>query len=149
MFALSVKKSRVRPVGLAEPEAGRVLPRPLRRVIRFCASFLDQGFGNWQLPLRERGFFESFCALYGTTGGPPDTWLRGLPDELERLLPAEEGVDDENVEAAVEPGAKSANGHRKAVREPAGRRYGILQRLASRRMEKRDQRKPAIRRTIG
>ena len=26
MFALSVKKSRVRPAGLSEPEAGRVLP---------------------------------------------------------------------------------------------------------------------------
>ena len=38
MFALSVKKSRVRPVGLAEPEAGRVLPRPLRRIVRFLVS---------------------------------------------------------------------------------------------------------------
>lgn len=54
-------------------------------MIRFCASFLDQGFGNWQLPMRERGFFESFCALYGKSGGPPDAWLRGLPGELERL----------------------------------------------------------------
>ena len=38
MFALSVKKSRVRPVGLPESEAGRVLPRPLRRIVRFLVS---------------------------------------------------------------------------------------------------------------
>ena len=54
-------------------------------MIRFCATFLDQGFGNWQLPMRERGFFESFCVLYGQSGGPPDAWLRGLPAELERI----------------------------------------------------------------
>ncbi len=39
MFALSVKhKSRVRPAGLSETEAGRVLPRPLRRIVRFLIS---------------------------------------------------------------------------------------------------------------
>ncbi|WP_439616330.1 cell division protein FtsQ/DivIB [Shinella sp.] len=38
MFALSVKKSRVRPVGLPDTEAGRVLPRPLRRIVRFLVS---------------------------------------------------------------------------------------------------------------
>lgn len=38
MFALSAKKSRVRPVGLPEPEGGRVLPRPLRRIVRFLVS---------------------------------------------------------------------------------------------------------------
>lgn len=38
MFALSVRKSRVRPAGPGEPEAGRVLPRPLRRIVRFLVS---------------------------------------------------------------------------------------------------------------
>ena len=39
MFALSVKhKSRVRPAGLPETETGRVLPRPLRRIVRFLIS---------------------------------------------------------------------------------------------------------------
>lgn len=38
MFALSVRKSRVRAAGLAEAEAGRVLPRPLRRIVRFLVS---------------------------------------------------------------------------------------------------------------
>ena len=38
MLTLSVKKSRVRPAGLSEPEAGRVLPRPLRRIVRFLVS---------------------------------------------------------------------------------------------------------------
>lgn len=38
MLALSVRKTRVRPAGLAEAEAGRVLPRPLRRIVRFLVS---------------------------------------------------------------------------------------------------------------
>jgi cell division protein FtsQ len=38
VFALSVKRSRVRPVGPPETEAGRVLPRPLRRIVRFLVS---------------------------------------------------------------------------------------------------------------
>ncbi|MEW9614798.1 cell division protein FtsQ/DivIB [Shinella sp. S4-D37] len=38
MLALSVKKSRVRPEGFSEAEAGRVLPRPLRRIVRFLIS---------------------------------------------------------------------------------------------------------------
>jgi len=38
VLALSLRKSRVRPAGLSEPEAGRVLPRPLRRVVRFLVS---------------------------------------------------------------------------------------------------------------
>ena len=37
MLALSVRKMRARP-GLLEPEAGRVLPRPLRRIVRFLVS---------------------------------------------------------------------------------------------------------------
>lgn len=38
MLALSLRKSRVRPAGFSEPEVGRVLPRPLRRVVRFLVS---------------------------------------------------------------------------------------------------------------
>jgi cell division protein FtsQ len=38
VLALSLRKSRVRPAGFSEPEVGRVLPRPLRRVVRFLVS---------------------------------------------------------------------------------------------------------------
>jgi uncharacterized protein len=55
-------------------------------LIRFCASFLDQGTSNWQLPRRDEGFFRSFCSLYRQRGGPPDRWLRGLDKELARLV---------------------------------------------------------------
>ena len=54
-------------------------------LIRFCASFLDQGLAHWTLPRRGEGFFRSFSALYGAPGGPPDRWLRGLDQELGRL----------------------------------------------------------------
>jgi len=54
-------------------------------LIRFCGAFLDQGFSNWRLPQRERGFFAAFRAVYGSGGMLPDRWLKGLQAELERL----------------------------------------------------------------
>lgn len=54
-------------------------------LIRYCATFLDQGFANWRLPKRDQGFYEAFSELYCQSGGPPDAWLRGLSDELNRL----------------------------------------------------------------
>jgi uncharacterized protein len=54
-------------------------------LIRFCAAFLDQGFSHWALPNREKGFYETFLALYRQGGGPPDRWLKGLTAELARL----------------------------------------------------------------
>lgn len=54
-------------------------------LVRFCATFLDQGFGHWHLPDRDRGFYRSFCELYKQPFGPPAAWMRGLPAELKRL----------------------------------------------------------------
>lgn len=54
-------------------------------LVRFCAAFLDQGFGQWPLPNRELGFYEAFRTLYQQPGGPPDRWLYGLSRELRRL----------------------------------------------------------------
>jgi len=60
-------------------------------LIRYCASFLDQGVSHWPLPDRSRGLFRSFLQLYSRRGGPPDKWLTGLRGEATRLL-------DRNVE---------------------------------------------------
>jgi uncharacterized protein len=60
---------------------------PNELLVRFCAVFLDQGVAHWTLPERDQGFFRSFCALYGTSGGA-QPWLRGLADELSRLQSA-------------------------------------------------------------
>jgi uncharacterized protein YbcC (UPF0753/DUF2309 family) len=57
-------------------------------LIRFCAAFLDQGFTQWHLPHRDEGFFNAFCAVYGPAKGPPDLWLRRLPQEIQRLQQA-------------------------------------------------------------
>lgn len=59
-------------------------------LIRFCAAFLDQGFANWPLPDRDRGFFRSFLAIYGDSH-PIDRWMHALPAELRRI--ESEGYD--------------------------------------------------------
>ncbi len=54
-------------------------------MIRFCAAFTDQGFAGWKLPVRDRGFYHAFCEMYRLSAGPPDRWMHGLSDELDRL----------------------------------------------------------------
>ncbi|MBS0266955.1 MAG: DUF2309 domain-containing protein [Planctomycetes bacterium] len=54
-------------------------------LIRFVGAFLDQGFATSEMPFRNEGFLNAFCAIYGQPGGPPDGWLRHLPHELQRL----------------------------------------------------------------
>jgi len=60
-------------------------------MIRFCATFLDQGVSNWLLPAREQGLLPGFCTLYRGAAGPPDPWFRGVPAELARLQDAGTG----------------------------------------------------------
>jgi uncharacterized protein YbcC (UPF0753/DUF2309 family) len=54
-------------------------------LIRFCASFLDQGLAHWRLPYRDEGFFRCFIALYRNARGPLEGWRAGLARELARL----------------------------------------------------------------
>jgi uncharacterized protein len=54
-------------------------------LIRFCAAFADQGLARTTLPYREAGFFLAFCKLYGSPGGPPERWRKGLAGSLANL----------------------------------------------------------------
>ncbi len=54
-------------------------------LIRFCAAFADQGLARTTLPYREAGFFQAFCKLYGSPGGPPERWRKGLTGALADL----------------------------------------------------------------
>jgi uncharacterized protein YbcC (UPF0753/DUF2309 family) len=56
------------------------------RLIPFTAAFLDQGFAHWELPGRDDGFYHAFCSLYQQPWGPPDRWMKGLREEVARLL---------------------------------------------------------------
>jgi uncharacterized protein YbcC (UPF0753/DUF2309 family) len=59
---------------------------PVNEVLtRFCAAFLDQGVGHWQLPGRDKGLYQAFCSLYRMPGRRPTRWLAGLHRELARL----------------------------------------------------------------
>ncbi|MEQ8636597.1 DUF2309 domain-containing protein [Gimesia maris] len=54
-------------------------------LIRFCAAFLDQGFGNLPLPDRESGFYHSFLQLYSGSLISPAIELSGLRHEIQKL----------------------------------------------------------------
>ena len=75
-------------------------------MIRYCAAFLDQGFAQFSLPERERGFFQSFVRLFGDAVGPPQRWLKGLAAELRRIdresLSALELIQESLVDLGVE-----------------------------------------------
>jgi uncharacterized protein len=53
-------------------------------LIRFSAAYLDQGVSSWPLPDRDKGFFESFVAIYKDSH-PVRGWLQPLTEELRRI----------------------------------------------------------------
>jgi uncharacterized protein YbcC (UPF0753/DUF2309 family) len=55
-------------------------------LVRFCAAFLDQGFANWPLPSRDKGFFTAFCELHLQPKILSRKWSRGLREELRRIM---------------------------------------------------------------
>ncbi len=74
-------------------------------LVRFCASFLDQGVSHWTLPRREEGLFRAFLHLYAQSGGPPDSWLQTLPAMAAGVLQSKvspiESIGDSLAELGV------------------------------------------------
>ena len=68
-------------------------------LIRFCATFVDQGFANWSLPHREDGFYKSFLKIYGRHGGPPGLWMNSLTPEIARLERCQIGPEASIIES--------------------------------------------------
>ena len=54
-------------------------------LIRFCATFLDQGFAAWPMPDRENGFLYAFCSLYESRRTVLPNWLKKLATEIARI----------------------------------------------------------------
>lgn len=55
-------------------------------LIRFCGSYLDQGFANWPLPHRELGFARSFAHLFTKSFTVKPAWMDGIAAKLKPLL---------------------------------------------------------------
>lgn len=54
-------------------------------LIRFCGSYLDQGFADWSLPEREQGFAKSFANLYQHRISILPSWMSRLSDDLRQI----------------------------------------------------------------
>ncbi|QDU73705.1 hypothetical protein Pan97_07030 [Bremerella volcania] len=54
-------------------------------LIRFCAAYIDQGYSDWEMPCRDKGFYDAFLTLYSQSNWCSDRRLRGLSGELWRL----------------------------------------------------------------
>ncbi|MFK8114520.1 MAG: DUF2309 domain-containing protein, partial [Rubripirellula sp.] len=90
--------SFIRPRDLLLQATGQDIDRDVHEIlIRFCAAFVDQGYSDWLLPNRDKGFFEAFLSLYSTKFRGSDRWLHRLPEELADLgrrgLSAEHSID--------------------------------------------------------
>ncbi|MFN5322824.1 MAG: DUF2309 domain-containing protein [Planctomycetota bacterium] len=69
--------------------SGSDIDRPVNELlIRFCAAYVDQGFSQWELPGRTRGFYRCFLGLYARPGMSPGAVFDGLAGELQQLLDA-------------------------------------------------------------
>lgn len=60
-------------------------------LVRLCSAYLDQGVSYWSMPEREKGLLHAFRNLYGRKAGPPDRFLRTLPEILR--WQTEQGMD--------------------------------------------------------
>lgn len=67
-------------------------------LVRFCASFLDQGFATWPLPERDKGFYAAFLNLFEHSQ-PVRTWMHALPTELQRLRASGRSAEESIAES--------------------------------------------------
>ncbi|TWU08168.1 DUF2309 domain-containing protein [Stieleria varia] len=79
-----VKPVRVRDVLLLATgeDADRFVHETL---IRFCATFIDQGFASWALPGRDDGLFRCFVEIYRPEMILGELWMKGLSEETQRI----------------------------------------------------------------
>jgi uncharacterized protein YbcC (UPF0753/DUF2309 family) len=83
-------------------------------LIRFCGSFLDQGFAPWALPQRDQGFAKAFANLFRLRFTVMPVWMHGIERELDRILDGPfdplasiseslhvQGIKDDQIPAAV------------------------------------------------
>ncbi len=54
-------------------------------LIRFNATFLDQGFATWESPDVDSGFLTAFSKLHGQSAIARPAWMKSLQPELEEM----------------------------------------------------------------
>ena len=72
-----------------------------RQMIKWCASFLDEGLSVWGMPLREQGFYGAWKVSAGHDNAG---WFIGAPDLLERIRDLPNGAEEALVLALEQLG---------------------------------------------
>lgn len=88
-------RKRVRPRDQILAVSGYDIDEPVHDVlIRFCGAFLDQGYSDWEMPDRQKGFLHAFLELYSDPGFGRPAWQRHLPGKIACLRSTGRHVDD-------------------------------------------------------
>jgi uncharacterized protein YbcC (UPF0753/DUF2309 family) len=74
------------------------------RLIRFTASFLDQGLASWSLPGRDQGFFRAFLDLHAQPTRVETSRQRALTREARRVAACGQGPLESIAESLAELG---------------------------------------------
>lgn len=85
-------------------------------LIRFCATFLDQGFAAWPMPDRENGFLYAFCSLYESRRTVLPNWLKKLATEIARIRSENKDAPSVVLDELVMAKVDSSNGEEHVTR---------------------------------
>ncbi len=69
------------------------------QLVKFCSSFIDQGFANFALPDSDRGFAKTFAALYLQPFSILPTWMKRMVSKLREVSESQWNAVDSIIES--------------------------------------------------